>query len=71
MSALSLEEFFSSSEALKFLRDNLDTNLEVFCGDLEPGDFDGLRRTNLIMIRQCLEQLGASPKHPSRSRGEM
>lgn len=50
-----LEEFFESSEALRFLVENLKANMEVYCEDYTEDDKESFMRVNLIMIRQYLE----------------
>ena len=48
---MTLDEFFDSTESLRLLRDNIETNLRFM---LDTDDVDDLLRLNLIMIRQYL-----------------
>lgn len=57
--AKTLDEFFQSYGATKVLLKNLETNMDVFGDRLSEDDKEGLMRTNLIMIRQCLQDFGA------------
>lgn len=54
-----LNEFFQSYESTRLLLSNLETNMLVYCDDMPKEDWESLMRTNLIMIRQCLEDFGA------------
>lgn len=51
-----LDEWAVSTPAHKLLRDNLTTNQGVYITP-EGCDFDGLMRTNMIMIRQFADQI--------------
>ncbi len=53
-----LEEFLNKYPATKLLVENLEANLDVFGERLSRRDKDALMRTNLIMIRQCLQDFG-------------
>lgn len=52
-----IEEFFESTDNLKFLVQNLNANLDVFGHQMSKEDQESLMRVNLIMIRQCIEGL--------------
>ena len=54
-----LDEFFDSYGATKFLRENLQANMEAMGDSMTKEEQDGLMRVNLIMIRQCLQDFGA------------
>lgn len=49
-----LEEFMDSKDSIRLLVKNLRTNLDVLT-DLDEEDQESLMRTNMIMVRQCLE----------------
>lgn len=53
-----LDEFFQSYGATKFLVENLECNLDVLGDQLSDDDKESLMRVNLIMIRQCLNDFG-------------
>lgn len=55
--APTLDEFFEHNGALRFLRENLNANMENYGDRMEEEEREGLMRVNLIMFRQCLEQL--------------
>lgn len=55
----SLEEFIDKYSAVKVLKKNLRANLDALT-DLSEEDKEMLMRMNLIMIRQCLQDFGAS-----------
>lgn len=54
----SLDEFVESNPSVKFMKDNLKVNMEVYCPDLTEEDQEQFMRMNLIMIRQCLNDFG-------------
>jgi len=53
-----LDEFFESYEATRFLIENLKANAQVYCASMNAEDQEALMRVNLIMIRQCLQSFG-------------
>jgi hypothetical protein len=52
-----LDEYFETHEALKLLKENLETNLEVMT-KLKKEERESLMRLNLVVIRQCLQDCG-------------
>jgi len=60
---LSTDEFFASYPATKKLVKDLETNMSVFCDRLSKDERRGLMRTNLIMIRNCLQDFGIEGKN--------
>lgn len=59
---MTTDEFFASSEATRLLVQNLRTNLKVYVPTMKKGVREALERSNLIMIRQCLEDCGYDPE---------
>ena len=53
-----LDEFVDSNDAISFLKENLQQNMEVYCPDMEEEEQEEFMRMNLIMIRQCLNSFG-------------
>lgn len=53
-----VDEFFEKYEATKFLRENLEANMEALGDEMSEESREMLMRTNLIMIRQCLKDFG-------------
>lgn len=52
------DEFFESYEATRFLVQNLEANISALANELDEDSKEMLMRTNLIMIRQCLQDFG-------------
>ena len=52
------DEYFESRPETKFLVQNLYANMEALAPELDTESKEMLMRSNLIMIRQCLESLG-------------
>ena len=53
-----LDEFVDSHKDVKFMKENLQTNMEVYCPDMNEEEQEQFMRMNLIMIRQCLNSFG-------------
>lgn len=53
-----LDEFVESYGAIKHLKKNLKTNIDVFCENWDEGDKETFLRMNLIMVRECLQDFG-------------
>lgn len=57
----STTEYFNKWEATRMLRDGLEETLnDLFDHKLNEADKELLMKMNLILIRQCLEDFGAS-----------
>ena len=54
---MTLDEFVEKYSAVKFLKQNLQANLDALT-KLKPDEKEALMRVNLIMIRQCLQDFG-------------
>lgn len=52
-----LEEFIERNSGVKKLRENLQANMDG-CTNLSPAEKKSLDRTNMIMVRQFVEESG-------------
>ena len=59
---ISTDEFFASYPATKKLVKDLETIMSVFSDRLSKDERRGLMGTNLIMIRNCLQDFGIEGK---------
>lgn len=66
---MTTEEFFESCEATRFLITNLKTNLKVMGHRMTEKEQVAFMRMNLIMIKQCLQDCGYSPRPATTSSG--
>lgn len=55
----SLDDFINTYESTRFLKQNLEVNMDTYCEDMPREERDQFMRMNLIMIRQCLMDFGA------------
>jgi hypothetical protein len=55
----SLDEFVEKYSAVKFLKNNLKSNIDVYCSGWDEEEKEQFLRMQMIMVRQCLQDFGA------------
>lgn len=55
----SLDEFVEKYSSVAFLKQNLKSNIDVYCDDWPEEEKEHFLRMQMIMVRQCLQDFGA------------